>query len=81
MAEILLTNEYRCLNIDWLILLIAKTGLRFSEALAITPKDFDFVRQNLNVSKTWNYKENGGFLPTKNKSSIRKVQLDWMTTS
>ncbi|MGZ9755951.1 site-specific integrase, partial [Mycoplasma sp. 246B] len=69
------------LNIDWLILLIAKTGLRFSEALAITPKDFDFVRQNLNVSKTWNYKENGGFLPTKNKSSIRKVQLDWMTIS
>lgn len=28
---------------DWLILLIAKTGLRFSEALAITPSDFDFV--------------------------------------
>ncbi|MGZ9755978.1 hypothetical protein ACXYRQ_04010 [Mycoplasma sp. 394] len=62
-------------------MLIAKTGLWFSGALAITPKDFDFVRQTLNVSKTWNYKENGGFLPTKNKSSIRKVQLDWMTTS
>ncbi|WP_436358391.1 site-specific integrase [Mycoplasma sp. 480] len=69
------------LNMDWLILLIAKTGLRFSEAIAVTPKDFDFVKQTLNVSKTWNYKEHGGFLPTKNKSSIRKVQLDWMTTS
>lgn len=28
-------------NLDWLILLIAKTGMRFSEALALTPKDFD----------------------------------------
>ena len=25
---------------DWLILLIAKTGLRFSEAIALTPDDF-----------------------------------------
>lgn len=53
------------INMDWLILLIAKTGLRFSEALALTPKDFDLTRQTLSVSKTWNYKENGGFLPTK----------------
>ena len=29
-------------NWDWFILLVAKTGMRFSEALAITPKDFDF---------------------------------------
>lgn len=27
---------------DWLILLIAKTGMRFSEALAITPKALYF---------------------------------------
>lgn len=67
------------INFDWLIYLVAKTGLRFSEALAITPKDFDFPRQTLNVDKTWNYKENGGFEPTKNKSSERKVQLDWQT--
>lgn len=32
---------------NWLILLIAKTGLRFSEAIAITPADFDFGRQTL----------------------------------
>ena len=31
------------INWDWLILLIAKTGMRFSEALALTPKDFDFT--------------------------------------
>ena len=62
---------------DWFILLVAKTGLRFSEALALTPKDFDFARQSVSVSKTWNYKGDGGFLPTKNKSSVRKVQIDW----
>ena len=65
------------INWDWLILLIAKTGLRFSEALGLTPADFNFVQQNLSVTKTWNYKGNGGFLPTKNKSSMRKVQIDW----
>lgn len=27
-------------NWDWFILLVAKTGMRFSEALALTPKDF-----------------------------------------
>lgn len=67
------------INNDWLIYLIAKTGLRFSEALALTPDDFDFVHQVLNVDKTLNYKEKSGFEPTKNKSSERKVQLDWQT--
>lgn len=67
------------INSDWLINLIAKTGMRFSEALAITPKDFDLAHQTLNVSKTWDYKGKGGFLPTKNKSSIRKIPLDWQT--
>ena len=62
---------------DWLILLVAKTGLRFSEALGLTPDDFDFVHQTLSVNKTWDYKNGGGFVPTKNASSVRKVQLDW----
>lgn len=64
-------------NWDWFILLVAKTGMRFSEALAVTPGDFDFARQTLSVSKTWDYKGEGGFLPTKNKSSVRKIQIDW----
>ena len=34
-------------------------------------------RQTLSISKTWDYKGEGGFLPTKNKSSIRKIQIDW----
>ena len=68
-------------SMDWLVLLIAKTGIRFSEAIAVTPADFDFVHQTLTINKTWDYKENGGFQPTKNKSSIRKIQIDWMVVS
>lgn len=71
-----LDNE---INWDWFILLVAKTGMRFSEALALTPKDFDFSHQSLSISKTWDYKGKGGFLPTKNKSSVRKIQIDWQT--
>ena len=76
LVNLKLTSE---INWDWLILLIAKTGMRFSEALALTPKDFDFSHQSLIVDKTWDYKGDGGFLPTKNKSSVRKIQLDWQT--
>lgn len=65
------------LSWDWFILLLAKTGMRFSEGLAITPKDFDFAHQTLSINKSWNYKDGGGFAPTKNKSSVRNIQLDW----
>ena len=67
------------INNDWLILLIAKTGMRFSEALGITPKDFDFSNQMISINKTWDYKTGTGFVPTKNKSSVRKIQIDWKT--
>jgi len=66
---------------DWIILLIAKTGMRFSEAIGLTPKDFDFAHQTLSISKTWDYKNKSGFQETKNKSSIRKIQLDWQTVT
>ena len=69
------------INFDWLILLIAKTGMRFSEALGLTPKDFDFSHQTVSINKTWDYKEKCGFQQTKNKSSVRKIQLDWMVVS
>lgn len=66
------------INWDYLILLIAKTGLRFAEALGLTPADFDFNRQILTVDKTWDYKSpEGSFAPTKNASSVRKIQIDW----
>lgn len=67
-------------NLDYMFLLIIKTGLRFAEALAITPADFDFEKHQLSVTKTWKYKETeGGFGPTKNRSSNRKIDLDWRT--
>ena len=69
------------INMDWFVVIALKTGLRFSELLALTPNDFDFSYQTVSVNKTWNYKGEGGFLPTKNKSSVRKIQIDWQTTS
>lgn len=78
LKQLELKNE---INWDWFILFIAKTGLRFSEALAVTPSDFDFSKQILTINKTWNYrKANGGFQPTKNPSSKRKIQIDWQIT-
>lgn len=65
-------------NFDWMILLIAKTGLRFSEALGLTKEDIDLEQQTINVDKTWDYKSyTGSFKPTKNASSVRKVSIDW----
>jgi integrase len=62
---------------DWFILLLAKTGLRFSEALSLTPGDFDFNQHKIKVTRTWNYKDvEGGFGETKNFSSKRTVQID-----
>lgn len=29
------------------------------------------------MSKTWAYKDGGGFAPTKNKSSVRVIKIDW----
>lgn len=76
LASLHLENQ---VNWDYFILLVAKTGMRFSEALALTPSDFDFKHQLVSVSKTWDYKKGTGFLPTKNRSSVRKIPLDWQT--
>ena len=66
------------LNWDWFFLLIAKTGLRFAEALALTKEDFDFEKQRIIINKSWNYEEKEGhFQPTKNESSNRSVMIDW----
>lgn len=70
------------ITMDWFIVILAKTGLRFAEALALTPADFDIETQSLCVDKTWNYKKTtGGFMPTKNLSSVRTIKLDWQLVS
>jgi integrase len=72
--NLMLTNEP---SWDWFILLVAKTGLRFSEALALTPNDFDFTQNKIKISKTWNYKNiMSGFGDTKNFSSKRCLTID-----
>lgn len=38
-------------NWDYFILLVAKTGMRFSEVLALTPKDFDFPIRHCRSAK------------------------------
>lgn len=74
LSELNLSSE---VNWDWFIYLISKTGLRFAEALALTPADFDYENQQININKSWNYKfKDYGFQPTKNKSSNRKIFVD-----
>ena len=34
---------------------------------------------DLGPEVSWDYKGNGGFLPTKNQSAVRKIQIDWLT--
>lgn len=65
-------------NWDYFIMLLLKTGLRFSEGLGLTPDDFDFRNQQITVNKTWNYKKSPGFFQeTKNLSSVRTVTIDF----
>ena len=67
------------INYDWLIYFIAKTGVRFSEALGVTPNDFNFKKGIVSINKTWNYKLGGGFEDTKTYSSKREIILDSKT--
>lgn len=63
---------------DWFILVVAKTGLRYAEALALTPADIDREHQIISVNNSWNYKSStGGFQQTKNPTSVRKIPADW----
>lgn len=76
MATLNLGDE---VNWDYFIMLLLKTGLRFAEALGLTPDDFDFKTNQLTINKTWNYKKaSGGFQPTKNKASVRTIQIDYL---
>ena len=66
---------------DHFFFLLAKTGLRFAEALGLTPDDFALGQQTVSVTKTWDYKSvTSGFAPTKNRSSMRTITLDKPTT-
>lgn len=64
------------INNDWLIYLVSKTGLRFSEAVGLTPDDFNFDKSTISINKTWNYKDGGKFDYTKNDTSMRVISID-----
>lgn len=65
---------------DKFIFLLAKTGLRFAEALALTPADFDLDNLVLSINKSWDHRDpKGGFIPTKNPSSVRDIGIDYKT--
>lgn len=50
--------------------------MRFSECLGVTVNDIDYETGMLSFNKTWDYKNNSGFMETKTKSSIREIPLD-----
>ena len=56
--------------------MIAKTGMRFAECLGLTVDDIDHENGMLSVNKTWDYKNNSGFMPPKTKSSVRQIPID-----
>lgn len=65
-----------------LCILLLKTGLRYSEALGLTPQDVDLDARQISVNKTFNYKRTvgeGTFMPTKNRSSVRTIKIDILT--
>ena len=70
------------LNWDHFLLLLINTGLRYAEALALTPNDFDFEQRTVEVNKSYDYKskvKSNRFQPTKNVSSNRTISLDLKT--
>lgn len=68
---------------EYFILLLAKTGLRFAEALALKKEDINLEKRILTVNKSLEYKhglQNKNepvFKKTKTSTSNRLVVLDW----
>lgn len=59
----------------YIILTGILTGARYSEIVGLTWDDVDFKNKKLDINKTWDYKFQSGFNPTKNKSSIRVIDV------
>lgn len=78
LGKLIDTLDLTCIDTcDWVILILAKTGMRFAECIALTVEDFDFENLTVAINKTWDYKNHSGFIPTKNQSSVRKIEIDW----
>lgn len=64
---------------DIIIYIAIVTGMRFAEILGLTPTDIDDHNNLISITKTWDYKFNSGFKPTKTKSSQRNILVDSQT--
>lgn len=63
------------------ILLGLTSGMRYGEMVGLTRDDFDFKKNEIRVTKTWDYKKGKGFAKTKNDQSIRVIKMDKRTMS
>lgn len=63
------------------ILLLLTSGIRFGELVGLTRKDFDFINNTISINKVWGYtnKMPEGFGPTKNEQSVRIIKMDKTT--
>lgn len=68
-------------KVYYILLLGLTTGMRFGEIVGLTVRDFDFVNNKINITKTWGYKPGGdfGFGSLKNDASERKIKMDKTT--
>ena len=64
---------------DWMILLAIKTGMRLEELLGLTVENFNFQNMTIKIEKAFDYKYTQEFVPTKNKTSMRTIKMDWKT--
>lgn len=53
----------------------AQTGMRVSEVLGLTWNDLNADKLTLDVKRTWDYHRGSGFMPTKNESSVRTIEI------
>lgn len=74
-----LNIDEKKINYDWMFLLGLKTGMRQEELLGLTVEDFDFSKLTITIDKAFDYKLTNDFCPTKNKSSMRTIKMDWKT--
>lgn len=54
------------------------TGIRIGEVMALQFKDFNFLRNTLNIEKAWDYHDTNDFKPTKNRDT-RVISVDKAT--